>query len=150
MKKMAMAVLAVFALGGVTEAVAQNASVTIPEVLILRSVSDLVIAGTAFDFSASDQATGTGSVTVETRSNITHAVSVSGADLMKNGDALTLEVQATDNSWQTLNATPVKAIGGLVAGTRSGTVNFSATADVELHAPGEYIGTITYTVIADS
>lgn len=154
MKKMAMMATVVFALGGVTEAVAQTtadgqATVTIPQVLMIRSVTDLSIVLAAGDFSDSDTAVGTGSVTVETRANVVHSVTVSGSDLMNEDDAITIEVEAAAGGFSDVNATAVTALSALGRGSQSSQVNFQATADVATHAPGTYQGTITYTVVAD-
>lgn len=155
MKKLTMAVLAMLALGATDVAAQTNgsASVTIPTVLVVSNVTDLNIAETDFnmaDFASSNTAQATGSVTIDTRSNITHAVDVSGADLLLGTDALALEVQASDGTWATLSGTAVKTLDNLVRGPQTGNIiNFRATADVTQHAPGTYTGTITYTVVAN-
>jgi hypothetical protein len=153
MKKLTMAVLAMLALGA-TSVAAQSAngaaSVTIPTVLVITNVTDLTIAEGAFDFSAGNTSQASGAVTIDTRSNVLHAVDVTGSDLTNGGDNLALEVQGSDASWSTLSATAVKAVANLNPGTQAGNaINFRTTADVSLHAPGEYTGTITYTVVAN-
>lgn len=153
MKKLTMMVLTVLALGA-TSLTAQSAngaaSVTIPTVLVVTSVTDLTIAETAFDFTAANTSQATGSVTIDTRSNVVHAVDVTGSDLTNGGANLGVEVQASDASWSALSATAVKALDNLASGEQVGqAINFRTTADVAQHTPGEYTGTITYTVVAN-
>lgn len=152
MKKLTTAVLAMLALGAAdlsAQSANGNASVTIPQVLVITSVGDLTVASTAFDFSAANTSQATGAVSVGTRSNIAHAIEVTGSDLTLGADNLALEVQASDASWSTVSATAVRAVAGLARGNQSGSVNFRTTADISLHSPGEYTGTITYTVVAN-
>jgi hypothetical protein len=138
------ALLGLGAVNASAQTVNGAASVTIP------TVTDLTIAGTQFDFTAGATSTAAGAVTVDTRANVLHAVEVTGAALTLGGDNLTVEVQASDLSWSALSATAVKSVAGLTRGTHAGrAINFRTTADVSLHAPGEYTGTITYTVVAD-
>lgn len=148
MKKLMIAALAMVAFGAM-DVSAQNASVTIPEVLMITSSGQLTIADTEFDFSAANTSAATGAVTVNTRANVAHAIEVSGSALVLGTDNLNLEVQGSDASWTALSGTAVRAVAGLTRGSQSGTVNFRTTADVALHAPGEYTGSITYTVVAN-
>lgn len=158
MKKLtvAMAVVAATALG-TAELSAQvsdqgQASVTIPQVLVVTGVGDLAIGAGEFDFSAADSDAGTGTVSVGTRSNIQHAIEVTGTDLTLAGSsALTLDVlDGSSNVVGSVGTTPVQAAAGLARGSRSTVITFQATASVLDHGPGEYTGTITYTVVADN
>jgi hypothetical protein len=153
MKKLTVALVAVFALGGVSEAMAQTgqATVVVPQVLTIRSVGDLTITLAAGDFSqTTGTASATGDVTVETMGNVAHSVDVTGGDLMNGAEVFTLQVQdAGDSNFKDVSGTAVRAISGLARGLQTGTATFQATADVASHAPGTYTGTITYTVIAN-
>lgn len=155
MRKLTAGLMMAAVLGfGAVDASAQTvngaASVTIPTVLVISGVTDLTIAEAAFDFTAANTSLATGSVTVDTRANVSHAVEVTGAALANGTDNLTLEVQAADLTWSALSGTAVRSLAGLARGEHAASaINFRTTADVSLHAPGEYTGTITYTVVAD-
>ena len=148
------AVLMVAGLGfGAADVTAQtatgNASVTIPTVLVVSSVTNLTLAGTTFDFSAGETATSEGSVTIVTRSNVAHAVDVTGTAIANGGVALDFSVEDANATYQPVGSTAVKALANLGMGTQTNTISFQAGADVNTHAPGEYTGTITYTVLAN-
>lgn len=152
-KHTVLAVMAVMAVGA-SELTAQTrngaASVTIPEVLVVTAVTPLTIAEGDFNFSTTDTPVATGVVTIDTRANILHAVDVTGSDLTLDGTPLVLQVEGADGTWTAVSATPVKALGNLAMGRRTGLlINFQTEADVAVHGPGEYTGTITYTVLAD-
>lgn len=151
MRKLTMALVAVFALGAVSEAAAQTetgtATVTIPEVLQIRSVGDLVIGEGDFNFAESDASTASGTVEVQTRANVQHSVNVSGGSLAQGGTSLDLQV-LSGADWVAMD-TEVTVLSALPAGSQAGTVTFQTTANVATHAPGAYTGTITYTVIRD-
>lgn len=156
MRKLTAGLMMAAVLGfGAVDASAQasvpgQASVTIPTVLVISGVTDLTIVEGDFDFTAGNTSLATGSVTIDTRSNVIHAVEVTGAALTNGTDNLALEVQAADASWSALSATAVRALAPLARGSQTGsTINFQTTADVAQHTPGEYTGTITYTVVAD-
>lgn len=156
MRKLAItAVLAMLAFGA-TDAVAQSANgqatVNIPTVLVITNVTDLTIAETAFDFSAADTAQAGGTVTIDTRSNILHAVDVTLNTAVANGsDVLDLEVLHPDGvTWNPVGGTAVKALDNLSRGSQTGNViNFRTAANVMDHAPGAYSGMVTYTVVAN-
>lgn len=150
----AMAITALMTVAGTTNGVAQGgptatgaASVTIPEVLVISSVGDLTIAEGEFDFSETNEASATGAVNISTRSNIVHAVDVTSTAIEQGGETLKFEVMNSAGTYEPATGT-VKALAGLTRGVRSNIINFQATANVASHAPGEYTGTITYTVLA--
>ena len=153
MKKLMIAALAMLAFGAMDVTAQTNgaATVNIPTVLVVTNVSDLTIAETAFDFSGSNTSQASGSVTIDTRSNVLHAVDVSlNSPVANAGDVLTLKVLGADATWSDVTATAVKALDNLARGTQTGnTISFQTTADVSQHAPGTYSGTITYTVVAN-
>lgn len=135
--------------GGVSaQSVNGTASVTIPQVLRI-SVGDLVIPETAFDFESSDQSTGLGDVAVQTRGNVEHAVDVTGADLTMLEHELPLQVRQAGGDFELVSAVPVRALANLNRGTQNSVVDFRVEADLALHPPGTYEGTITYTVVAN-
>lgn len=152
MKKLAaaMAMTALMTVAGATDGVAQtatgNASVTIPTVLVISSVGDLTIAS-GFDFSTANESAATGTVSIVTRSNIAHAVDVTSTTVSLGTDNLVFEVQNSDLAYMDATGT-VKALANLPRGEQTNDVSFRATANVATHAPGEYTGTITYTVLA--
>jgi hypothetical protein len=152
MRKVTGAVLALLIGAGASGLTAQSAngsaSVTIPEVLRI-SVGALEIPASAFDFEESTQAEATGEVSVETRANIEHAVDVTGSDLTMGEYELPLLVQATDSEYYALSGSAIKALGDLGRGTQNSMVSFKVLADLAVHAPGTYAGTITYTVVAN-
>lgn len=153
MKKLTMAVFAMLALGA-TEVAAQTtgqATVNIPQVLEISAVTELNIAEGAFDFSTANSSTASGTVTVDTRGNVPHAVNVallSGDLADANSNTLGLSVQTTTNGVQPLGATALEVLDYTTRGVQSGTVQFEATAALDTEAPGAYSGQITYTVVA--
>ena len=153
MNKITMAALAMLALGATSVAAQTNgsANVTIPTVLVVSSVSDLTIADTDFDmtaFTSGNTSQAQGQVTLSTRSNVVHAVDVTGSDLTLGGVVLPLQVLDANSTWQAVGGTEAKALASLPQGVNSGlTIDFRAIMDVTLHGPGTYTGTITYTVV---
>ena len=154
MKKtlIAVAALAFLALGA-TDVTAQtangNASVTVPTVLVVSNVTNLTMDGTGFDFTTSDVGTSTGTVTIDTRSNVAHAVDVTGTAIGDGTSSLGFNVMDAAGTYQPVGATAVKALANLTRGTQSNTITFPASSDVNTNDPGSYTGTITYTVVAN-
>lgn len=153
MKRLMMAMAMVALVMGTTELTAQtangNASITVPTVLVVSSVTDLTIDGTGFDFSAGETSTSTGTVDITTRSNVAHAVDVTGTAITDGTSNLGFSVLDAAGTYQAVGATAVKALANLAMGTQTNTVSFQATADVTTDAPGAYTGTITYTVVTN-
>ena len=149
---MALTVLGVLAVGA-TDVYAQStngsASVTVPTVLVVSSVTDLTMDGSGFDFSAGETATSTGTVDITTRSNVAHAVDVTGTAITDGTSNLGFSVQDAGGVYQAVSGTAVKALADLARGTRVSAINFQATADINTHDPGAYTGTITYTVVTN-
>jgi hypothetical protein len=153
MRKLTMALLAVGALAGATDAYAQasttaNATVVIPQVLAFGTVDDLTIDATQFDFSATDTDVGAGTANVQSRANVTHSLSVSGANLTNGTDALTLQVLSSGAVFTDVTGTATEVAAGLARGLQNTLVSYQATADILLHSPGTYTGILTYTIVA--
>ena len=133
-----------------------DVTVTVPQVLVITSVTDLTISDTdtGWDFSNSDQSTVSGIVTIGTRANIPHDVQVTGAGLTYqsggySGADMVLQVETGTSTWADVGATAVTVLDALARGSHSSPVTFRTTADVANQGPGTYSGTITYTVVAD-
>jgi hypothetical protein len=127
-----------------------NASVTVPQVLVVVSVTDLSITLANSDFYSGDSGSATGQVSITTRANVAHDVEVTATDITDGSTNVTLEVQDSGDTFQTAGATAVTVLSGLSRGTQAGNaIDFRATADVTTNDPGAYSGTITYTVVAN-
>lgn len=152
MKKLTIAVLAMVALGAANasaQSANASASVTIPTVLVVSNVTALNISS-GFDFSSSNTASASGTVDITTRSNILHAVNVTGTTITDGTSNLVFKVNDSSGTPQAVDpATPVKALANLTRGSATNTITFTATADVATNDPGTYSGTITYTVVAN-
>lgn len=148
----AMAMTGLMMVAGATDGAAQTkagqVSVTVPTVLVISSVDDLVITG-GFDFTTLNESAVTGAVSIVTRSNIEHAVDVTTGTVTLGTDDLVFKVaEAGTGTYLDASTTPVKALANLARGERTNDISFQATANVASNAPGDYAGTITYTVLA--
>lgn len=149
-KLMTAIMIAGFALGAAEvsgQSVNGGATVTVPTVLTVTSVTDLVMDGSGFDFTGSETATSTGTVSITTRSNVSHGVDVTGTDITDGNTVLDVEVQDASGVYGTVGGAAVRALDALASGTQTNVITYQATADVTTDAPGDYTGTLTYTVV---